>query len=401
MNRLRPIIVTALVLFAATAEAGHSYLVTDRFVGSIHRLEDVNGDGDALDAGERVLWGDGLTNAAELSRYQTGFLVLDSVAARARYYEDRNGDGDALDAGESVVWADGFTNPFGIDVAPDGSAYLSDFLTHQVFRAQDLNADGDALDASEKLLYADNIQGAVSVLADANEQFVVAFNTGQVHVLRDTNGDGDALDAGENLPHTPNTIFQVEGIAPRTGGGYFAGSWVDDTIYRVFDRNGDGDALDVAEVLSYADSFFGTAINNPWGLAPGAVDELFVANSSGANILALRDKNQDGDALDLGEVVVFADGISSPVDIVALPSGLPGDYNQNGVVDAADYVVWRNGGSPDSTQSGYNLWKANFGKSAGNGAAGKVNAAVPEPTTLLLGIVGTLTLLSRRRDAVS
>ena len=347
-----------------------------------------------------AFWGDGLTNAAELSRYQTGFLVLDSIAARARYYEDSNSDGDALDAGESVVWADGFTNPFGIDVAPDGSAYLSDFSTHQVFRARDLNADGDALDASEKLLYADNIQGAVSVLADANEQFVVAFNTGQVHVLRDTNGDGDWLDAGENLPHTPNTILQVEGIAPRTGGGYFTGSWVDDTIYRVFDRNRDGDALDVAEVLSYADSFFGTAIINPWGLAPGAVDELLVANSSGANILALRDKNQDGDALDLGEVVVFADGISSPVDIVALPSGLPGDYNLDGTVDAADYVVWRKGLGTTYTQTDYDVWRAHFGQTAAGGASASATAAVPEPATMLQIILGAaIVSISRHRPS--
>ena len=26
------------------------------------------------------------------------------------------------------------------------------------------------------------------------------------------------------------------------------------------------------------------------------------------------------------------------------PPGVPGDYNDNGIVDAADYVLWRNGG---------------------------------------------------------
>ncbi len=34
-------------------------------------------------------------------------------------------------------------------------------------------------------------------------------------------------------------------------------------------------------------------------------------------------------------------------------SELTGDYNGNGIVDAADYVVWRKtGGSPDA----YNIW---------------------------------------------
>src|SRR5262245_22077244 len=128
---------TAILLSMACARvrAGQAYLVTDRFVGSIQKLEDLNGDGDALDAGERVLWGTGLTNAAEASRYQFGVLVLDSVTARAMYYQDRNFDGDALDAGESRVWADGLVNPFGIDVAPNNVAYFSDFATNQVFRA--------------------------------------------------------------------------------------------------------------------------------------------------------------------------------------------------------------------------------------------------------------------------
>ena len=68
-----------------------------------------------------------------------------------------------------------------------------------------------------------------------------------------------------------------------------------------------------------------------------------------------------------------------------LAAAIPGDYNQNGVVDAADYVVWRNGGSPDSTQAGYNLWKANFGKTSGSGSAmNGFGAAVPEPASFVL-----------------
>lgn len=36
-----------------------------------------------------------------------------------------------------------------------------------------------------------------------------------------------------------------------------------------------------------------------------------------------------------------------------------GDYNGNGVVDAADYVVWRN---TNGSQAAYNVWRTNFGK---------------------------------------
>jgi hypothetical protein len=363
------------------ADAGQPYLVTDRFVGQIHRIEDINNDGDALDIGERVLWGSGLTNAAELTQFHSGFLVLDSVQARATYYQDYNLDGDALDVGESVSWTDGFTNPFGIDVAPDGSVYLSDFATSRVFRAQDINGDGDALDSNEKLLYADGVPGAVSILANATSQYVVAFNSGQVHLLRDTNGDGDALDVGENLSHTPSTILQVEGIAPREGGGYYAGSWFNDAIYLVRDANNDGDAFDVGEVLTYADNFFGS-FNNPWGIAAMPGDDLLVANSAAANVLALRDINNDGDAFDIGEVTIFTDGITSPVDIVAMPSVASADFNQDGAVNAADYVTWRKGVGVGTTPENYNLWRTNFGRTTG-GSGASSNSAVPETASLV------------------
>ena len=61
--------------------------------------------------------------------------------------------------------------------------------------------------------------------------------------------------------------------------------------------------------------------------------------------------------------------------IPAAPSPLTGDYNNNGVVDAADYVVWRNnqgtsnalpndpiGGMIGAAQ--YNQWRAHFGQTA-------------------------------------
>lgn len=63
----------------------------------------------------------------------------------------------------------------------------------------------------------------------------------------------------------------------------------------------------------------------------------------------------------------------------------PGDYNENGVVDAADYVAWRKspdnfGGDPD----GYNTWRSHFGQTAGSVSGADTNAAVPEPATPVL-----------------
>jgi hypothetical protein len=65
-------------------------------------------------------------------------------------------------------------------------------------------------------------------------------------------------------------------------------------------------------------------------------------------------------------------------------AALPGDFNGNGGVDAADYVVWRKGLGTTYTQNDYNIWRAHFGQTSGGGAGASVNAAVPEPATLLL-----------------
>jgi outer membrane protein assembly factor BamB len=66
---------------------------------------------------------------------------------------------------------------------------------------------------------------------------------------------------------------------------------------------------------------------------------------------------------------------------------LPGDFNNDGTVDAADYAVWRNGLGTTYTQADYNAWRTNFGRSATGAAAGAdrdVNGAVPEPSALVL-----------------
>jgi hypothetical protein len=80
--------------------------------------------------------------------------------------------------------------------------------------------------------------------------------------------------------------------------------------------------------------------------------------------------------------------------------GLPGDFNHNGVVDAADYVVWRKGLGTVYSQSDYNIWRAHFGETAGSGTSATVNA-VPEPAALVLLVTGMLIIWAGRRTPVS
>lgn len=70
--------------------------------------------------------------------------------------------------------------------------------------------------------------------------------------------------------------------------------------------------------------------------------------------------------------------------------GLVGDYNNDGTVDAADYTVWRDGGSPDSSQAGYDAWANNYGATASA-------VAVPEPTAVLLAALAMGAFAARRQ----
>jgi autotransporter-associated beta strand protein len=83
--------------------------------------------------------------------------------------------------------------------------------------------------------------------------------------------------------------------------------------------------------------------------------------------------------------------------VVAVPT-LPGDFNGDGSVDAADYVVWRRGFGTTYTQDDYNDWQSNFGAQAGSGAAtdSNLSATVPEPATWGCLLLGGMVLVSRR-----
>jgi hypothetical protein len=100
-----------------------------------------------------------------------------------------------------------------------------------------------------------------------------------------------------------------------------------------------------------------------------------------------------------------------------------GDYNNDGIVNAADYVLWRKGGplqndpTPGVQPADYTFWRAHFGNTGGGGIGtstlfrGPVfyvtsfsglgsGSSVPEPTGVILCGIGIATLAvgSRRRS---
>jgi len=105
--------------------------------------------------------------------------------------------------------------------------------------------------------------------------------------------------------------------------------------------------------------------------------------------------------------VVSGGGVTS----LTLVAALPGDFNIDGVVDAADYTVWRdslgstmslpNDDTPGVGQDDYARWKAHFGQTAGVGARTRTNTAVPEPGTGIVLLIGMAAVLVARRVLVS
>jgi hypothetical protein len=95
----------------------------------------------------------------------------------------------------------------------------------------------------------------------------------------------------------------------------------------------------------------------------------------------------DDDIITLNELPMLPWSNSAPI---------PGDYNDDGIVDTGDYIVWRksagesafSGLAADSNLDGtvdaidYAFWAARFGQLAGSGSIGP--PAVPEPATIAL-----------------
>lgn len=194
---------------------------------------------------------------------------------------------------------------------------------------------------------------------------------------------GDGRIAARGNRDTPNMGTSIWQLADQTAPFHVAFSWVRDTadptqVTSRFYINGEWVDERVGTWRDPGTTFFiggGTGPANGNTLANGVFDEFRIY----------------GTALSEAEILYLS---THAPEVVA---GLNGDYNHDGKVDAADYVVWRNdpannGGNP----AGYNTWRANFGATLGSGLGDA--AAVPEPATCCLFVVA-LSLYTGRRGS--
>jgi hypothetical protein len=140
---------------------------------------------------------------------------------------------------------------------------------------------------------------------------------------------------------------------------------------------GDYAIFDVSDSITSfaAAAALGQNVNHGWLINPSGTDPwLYYPSEVG---------------LDYRPILSITYALSQP------PLTLFGDYDQNGTVDAGDYIVWRgalgqsivlpNDSTPGTvSQADYEVWRTHFGEMAGGGSGARANTAIPEPETFVL-----------------
>lgn len=331
-------------------------LFGDQTADKVFHLRDLNGDGDATDAGERIVFLD-KTNQSGLAAPTGNVFAIHQAADGAVYIaegdtdavyvaRDLNHDGDANDAGEAKVWfskdnAEGFQmpTPNGVSTDSSGAVYvvnaglISGQTDDAIYRTVDLNNDGDANDAGEATRWV-NLQtlnvkssafdlsfvGDVAFLADTN-----GADADTVYRLEDKNHNG-VIDAGEAQ------VFIADGnafgapidfaLATQDGSVLtwdFTAVGGASHVFRLTDLNNNGTidaANEVKEVwnTSFLPAGFGNSVG--FAIAAGEDGDLVVTSNSGTaterNVVHLTDLNGDGDYMDAGETVIFVSNALDP-----------------------------------------------------------------------------------------
>jgi hypothetical protein len=150
-------------------------------------------------------------------------------------------------------------------------------------------------------------------------------------------------------------------------------------------------------VVSGTASLAGTlAVSLTGGYLPAAGDNFQIITAAGFSNMTFTTVLPQ-----LPENLVWnVDYATTSVTLAVAPAGLAGDFNSDGAVDAADYVVWRKGLGTTYTEDDYNDWRSNFGATqAGEGAGDSDPSAVPEPATVASLLASGILLLAfgRRR----
>ncbi len=316
----------------------------------LYLLTDLNGDGDAADAGERIVFYDA-DNADGIANPTGNILNVHQASDLSVYYGDgdtdavyrlvdNNSDGDANDAGESTVWfseadnAAGFTlpTPNGIAEGADGAIYIvnagvSSRPSDGIYRTEDLNGDGDANDAGEATLWLD-----LTELVPTSSPYDLSFigdrgylidpsgsAEDSIYTFRDEDGSG-AIEADEFSVFATKTETgaPIDFTAAADGDSMVVWEWLDReegvySVVRLEDLDGSGSIDQPNETVEIWNTnqlpgIFDTLAG--FSIAASGDGQIALtsndSNASGDNVYILTDRNGDGDYFDAGETNVLA-----------------------------------------------------------------------------------------------
>ena len=222
--------------------------------------------------------------------------------------------------------------------------------------------------------------GAVWFLPSENEWYKAAYYNGTSSQYSDYPTGVDAV-PNNNLPSadTGNSANFVQDGEPATGNLSYpmtgASAYaLSDSSYGTFDQGGNVWEWNEALVTS-------TTRGRRGGAWDGESPTL--SSSYRDNVNPATENSTVGFRL-----------ATIPTPVVVL-----GDYNANGTVDTAEYILWRNGGplmnevhNPGTvSDEDYTEWRSRFGNPPGSG--GGLAAAVPEPDAGRLALLAIAALL--------
>ena len=266
----------------------------------------------------------------------------------------------------------------------------------------------------------------ISVTQDPN--LVAVYDFGADVSSSDTHLDSDASDFVLGVPILHSTIsstLRAEGNNPLNNNFSDAaanGFTADFTLTSVdgvdLDRlefiakfdNMDSGETGVLVLRSSADGFASDLVNVTNGTSQGTTEIPIVVDLS--SFYEVTDMTFRFYFIGNNNASNERTRVAGPISLFGDFSGIEGDFNGDGIVDAADYTVWRdNLGADESTgilngngdggtvdNSDYALWVANFGNTAPPASAEvSQTAAVPEPTSLILILVGAAAAASQSR----
>jgi len=223
-----------------------------------------------------------------------------------------------------------------VAILADGTVLLSTgaFLADEL---SVLHADGSVT------LWADGFGSLAGIAQDPLTGDVVVGDSEfapNLRVLRDLNDDGDAMDAGEDTAHpAPLPVLDNGGVPlpfalafrPGTSELYMSGS----THFTIFPTLGVVVRITGATATVWADGLtFGGGLL--WDGADLIAADAYLTPSFDffGRVLTLTDGNADGDALDAGESVVFADGMPGASAVVKAADG---SLYVSGMTDPLDF----------------------------------------------------------------